>query len=161
MSFNRPFRQWFPSRRKSGGDSLLEDRVRELERDLADAGAENARANEEIGRLLRQLDGERRRNGILERERISSMNAIRDLKRELADARLQLDTACGHLKGMEELSRDYAAALKDIEALRKKLDLRDKREKAFDRNSSSASHPFKGDAEGEDRNRKGGGAEGA
>jgi transposase len=160
VSFNRPFRQWFPSRRKSGGGSLLEDRVRELERDLADAGAENARANEEIGRLQRQLDGERRRNGILERERISSMNAIRDLKRELADARLQLDTACGHLKGMEELSRDHAAALKDIEALRKKLDLRDKREKAFDRNSSSASHPFKGDAEGEDRNRKGGAPKG-
>lgn len=160
MSFNRPFKQWFPSCQKSDEKTLLENRISELERHLADAGAENVRANEAVQRLQRQLDDERHRNNEFERERVSSRNTIKDLKRELADVRFQFDTAYEQFKQMEKLSIDYAAVLKDKAALQKKLDLRDKKEKTFNRNASSGNEHFKKNAQEDNQKRKGGAPKG-
>lgn len=160
MSFNRPFKPWFPSRQKSEEKTLLENRISELERDLQDAGAENARANEAIQRLQQQLDDERRYNSGFERERFSYGNMIRGLRRELEDTRFQLNMAYDQLKEMEKLSIDYAAVLKEKAALQKKLDIRDKKEKTFERNSSSGSLPFKKNTPENNRSRQGGASKG-
>ncbi len=160
MSFNRPFKPWFPSQQKPDAKALLEKRISDLERDLADAGAENARANEAVQRLQRQLDDERHRNSGFERERVSSRNTIKDLKRELADARFQLGTVYEQLKEMEKLSIDYATVLKEKAALQKKLDIREKKEKTFERNSSSGSQHFKKNTQADIQKSKGGASKG-
>lgn len=152
MSFYRPFKEWFPPAKTPS----LGERLSKLERDLADAGIENTRANEEILRLERKLGEERRNNIELGRRRHSDQQHIDELRHELSNMHFQLDKAYEHLKGMEKLSHDYAALLKENKELKKKLDIRDRREKSFERNGSSGSQRHKKNTGDENKNSKGG-----
>lgn len=152
MSFNRPFKEWFPPAKAPS----LGERLSKLERDLADAGVENTRANEEILRLERKLDEARRSNVELGRVHLLDLQNIDELKHELSNMHFQLDEAYGHLKGMEKLSHDYAALLRENRELKKKLDIRGRREKSFERNGSSSSQRHKKNTSDENKNSKGG-----